>query len=159
VAADTIDHWITSKREALEKGLRRTDLFFLNDSEAELLTGESNMIVAGALIQEMGPRRVVIKKGEHGSLFFGSSGIAALPALPIEKVKDPTGAGDAFAGAMLGWLARTDSRDDDAMRGAYARATVMSSFVVEEFGVGRLASLSPSEFDGRLARLRELVRF
>jgi sugar/nucleoside kinase (ribokinase family) len=159
IAADTIDHWIKGKRAALLKGLRRTDLFFLNDSEAELLTGETNMIVAGALIQEMGPKHVVIKKGEHGALLFGPLGIAALPAVPLEKVKDPTGAGDAFAGAMLGWLAKTDSRDDATLRGAMARATVMSSFVVEEFGVNRLAGLTQAEFDLRLGRLRDLVRF
>ena len=159
VAADTMDHWIKGKRAALEKGLRRTDLFFLNDSEAELLTGETNMIVAGALIREMGPRHVVIKKGEHGSLLFGPSGVSALPAIPLEKVKDPTGAGDAFAGAMLGWLAKTGANDDESLRGAVARATVMSSFVVEEFGVNRLTELTQAEFDARLNRLRDLVRF
>lgn len=159
VAADTMDHWIGSKREALLRGLRRTDLFFLNDEEAELLTGESNMVVAGARLREMGPRYVVLKKGEHGAFLFSEAGVAMVPAFPVERVIDPTGAGDTYAGAMLGWLSRCGSLDDAAMRAAMARATIMSSFVVEEFSVNRLRRLRPEEIDSRLESLRAMVRF
>lgn len=159
VAADTIDHWIRNKRESLMKGLARTDLFFLNDEEAELLTGESNLIAAGREIRKMGPRNVVIKKGEHGAMLFGEGEMAALPALPLEQVKDPTGAGDVFAGAMLGYIAGKGKGRSGALREGMARGIVMSSFVVEEFSVGRLRGLKPEEIDRRLSRLRELVRF
>lgn len=159
VAADTIDHWIRNKRESLLKGLSRTDLFFLNDEEAELLTGDSNLISAGAKIRRMGPRSVVIKKGEHGAMLFGEDGISALPALPLEKVADPTGAGDVFAGAMLGYVAGKGAGAKGALREGMARGIVMSSFVVEEFSVERLRRLTPEEIEGRLGRLRELVRF
>ncbi len=159
VAADTIDHWINNKPDALKRGLKRTDLFFLNDEEAELLTGETNMILAGAKLRAMGPSQVIIKKGEHGALLFSASGIASLPAYPLERVVDPTGAGDVFAGAMLGWLAKDGARDEQALRTAMARATVMSSFVVEEFGLERLRRLKPEEIDARLNRLRGLVKF
>lgn len=159
VAADTIDHWINNKREPLMKGLARTDLFFLNDEEAELLTGETNLIAAGREIRKMGPRNVVIKKGEHGATLFGENLIAALPAMPLENVKDPTGAGDVFAGAMLGYIAGKGRNKAGALREGMARGIVMSSFVVEEFSVGRLRGLKQEEIDGRLARLRELVSF
>ncbi|MEK7766136.1 MAG: PfkB family carbohydrate kinase [bacterium] len=159
VAADTIDHWIKSKRGTLLKGLARTHLFFLNDQEAELLTGETNLVVAGAAIRKMGPRLVVIKKGEHGALLFGDEGLSIVPALPLERVVDPTGAGDVFAGAMLGSLARDGARDLASMRLAMARGTVMSSFAVEDFSVRRLRGLTPADIEERLARLRSLVKF
>jgi sugar/nucleoside kinase (ribokinase family) len=160
VASDTIDHWIRMKSANMKKMLARTNLFFLNDEEAELLTGENNPVAAGGKIRAMGPRYVVIKKGAHGALLFGPSGIAALPALPLDRVVDPTGAGDVFAGAMLGWLAESASRrDDDSMRAAMARAVVMSSFVVEEFSVERLMRLDHGDIEERLDQLRALVRF
>lgn len=159
VAADTIDHWIIHKRAALLRGLERTDLFFLNDQEAELLTGESNLIVAGPAIRRMGPKQVVIKKAEHGALLFGESGVFLVPALPLAVVVDPTGAGDAFAGTVLGCLARDGARDDRAVRAAMARAAVMSSFVVEEFGVARLRGLTDGVIEERLKRLRAFVDF
>lgn len=159
VAADTIDHWIINKPEALKRGLKRTNLLFVNDEEAELLTGESNMIRAGAKLRALGPAQVVIKKGEHGALLFSAAGVAALPAYPLERVVDPTGAGDVFAGAVLGWLAAGTGRDEAAMRAAMARATVLSSFVVEEFSVERLRRLKSGELEDRVARLRALVKF
>jgi len=159
VAADTIDHWIRSKRDALVTGLARTKLFFLNDEEARLLTGEENLARAGEAIRRMGPDSVVVKKGEHGSLLFTGSGICAMPALPLRGVVDPTGAGDSFAGAMLGSMAGQGSTGPDAMRLGMARGTVVASFTVEAFGVERLRKLSPVDVEARLARFRELVRF
>jgi len=159
VAADTIDHWIKAKGDALVRGLKRTHLIFLNDEEARLLTGEDNLIKAGAALRKMGPREAVIKKGEHGALLFTSAGVCAMPALPLESVNDPTGAGDSFAGAMLGFLAASPARDDATLRAALARATVMASFTVADFGVDRLRTLRSGEIDERLGRLRALVRF
>jgi sugar/nucleoside kinase (ribokinase family) len=159
VAADTIDHWIRSKRDALVKGLARTRLFFLNDEEARLLTGEENLVRAGEAIRRMGPESVVVKKGEHGSLLFAPGGMCAMPALPLSGVVDPTGAGDSFAGAMLGSMAGQGSTGPEALRLGMARGTVTASFTVEAFGVERLRALNAGEVDGRLARLRELVRF
>jgi sugar/nucleoside kinase (ribokinase family) len=159
VAADTIDHWIKGKRDVLIQGLKRTNLIFLNDEEARLLTGEDNLIKAGAALRAMGPSEAVIKKGEHGALLFTAEGICAMPALPLESVNDPTGAGDSFAGAMLGVLAASPARDDAALRAALARATVMASFTVADFGVGRLRALTNAQIDERLDQLRALVKF
>ena len=117
------------------------------------------MVAAGAKLRAMGPKYVVLKKGEHGAFLFSETGMAQIPAFPLEKVADPTGAGDTFAGAMLGWLSRSGSLDDAAMREAMGRATVMSSFVVEEFSVNRLRRLKPEEIDARLAELRQQVKF
>jgi sugar/nucleoside kinase (ribokinase family) len=159
VAADTIDHWIKNKRDVLLKGLKRTHLMFLNNEEAELLTGESNIFLAGEAIKAMGPKMVVIKKGEHGAVLFSEEGLFLLSALPLTKIVDPTGAGDVFAGAMLGVMASTGARDAATLRLAMAKATVMSSFAVEDFGVTRMSKLQDGEIDTRLNRLRELVRF
>lgn len=166
VAADTIDHWIKNKREALLKGLKRTHLMFLNNEEAELLTGESNIFVAGEKIQAMGPDLVVIKKGEHGAVLFSGEGLFLLSAHPLTKIVDPTGAGDVFAGAMLGVLAAKGAAGAVKstmfaahLREAMAKATVMSSFAVEDFGVTRLTSVTPADIDTRLDHLRDLSRF
>jgi len=159
VAADTIDHWIKLKRKALLEGLRRTHLFFLNNEEAELLTGENNLIKAARKIREMGPEMVVIKKGEHGALLYTDRIVAVMPAFPLERVADPTGAGDVFAGAMLGYLAREGRDDETKLKGAMARAAVMSSFVVEEFSVDRLRRLTSGDIDERLAAYRRLTAF
>ncbi len=166
VAADTIDHWILNKREVLIKGLARTHLMFLNDEEARLLTGEDNLVKAGAAVRGMGPKIAVIKKGEHGALMFTERGLFAIPALPLDQFADPTGAGDVFAGTMLGVMAAKGAPDiagyaaaDPLLREAMAKATVMSSFAVAEFGVNRLRSLTPAQIESRLEALRALVRF
>lgn len=166
VAADTIDHWIKNKRDALLKGLKRTHLMFLNNEEAELLTGESNIFVAGEMIQAMGPDYVVIKKGEHGAVLFSHEGLFLLSAHPLTKIVDPTGAGDVFAGAMLGVLAAKgvagstrSTQFAPHLREAMAKATVMSSFAVEDFGVERLRKITPADIETRLNHLRDLVRF
>lgn len=159
VATDTIDHWIRAKGDVLKKALSRTDMFFLNDEEARLISGEDNLVRAGRKIMGMGPKYVVLKKGEHGAMLFSSSGISAVPALPLEDFRDPTGAGDTYAGAMLGYMAREGKRDLATMRSAMAHATVMSSFVVEDFSINRLRTVTREGIEERLARLRELVRF
>ncbi len=159
VACDTIDHWINAKKPALLKGLAKTSLMFLNDEEARLLSGEDNLIKAGKAIRKMGPKAVALKKGEHGVLLFTADGIAALPALPLEGVSDPTGAGDVFAGAALGFLAQSADRSDARLRAALARGTVMSSFAVEDFGVERLRKVAPADIDQRLTALQQLIKF
>jgi len=159
VATDTIDHWIRMKRDALARALVRTDLFFLNDEEARLITGEENLVKAGGKLLKMGPKFVVLKKGEHGALLFAPGEMAALPAYPLDEVVDPTGAGDSYAGAMLGWMARTGRRDAGTMREAMARAAVVSSFTVEAFGLERLRTLTPDDIAGRLENYGRLARF
>jgi len=159
VAVDTIDHWIKSKGEVLKKALARADIFFLNDEEARLISGEDNLVRAGKKIMGMGPEFVVLKKGEHGAMLFSREGISVVPALPLDDFRDPTGAGDTYAGAMLGYMAREGKRDRTAMRSAMAYATVMSSFVVEDFSMERLRKVTQAEIGERLGHLRELVRF
>jgi len=159
VAVDTIDHWIRSKGEVLKKALARSDIFFLNDEEARLLSGEDNLVRAGKKIMGLGPKFVVLKKGEHGAMLFSSGGIFVVPGLPLEDFRDPTGAGDTYAGAMLGYMARSGKRDLATMRTAMAQATVMSSFVVEDFSMDRLRRVTQEEIEERLGHLRELVRF
>ncbi len=159
VATDTIDHWIRMKPESLRKALARTNIFFLNDEEARLLSGEDNLIRAGRKIRDLGPEMVVLKKGEHGALLFGPTGLAAMPAWPLDEVTDPTGAGDTYAGAMLGFLAREGKRDAATLRAAMAHATIMSSFVVEAFSLDRLRALAMTDIDERLRAFRELTRF
>jgi len=159
VATDTIDHWIRAKGDVLRKALARTDIFFLNDEEARLISGEDNLVRAGKSIMAMGPKFVVLKKGEHGAMLFSASGISVVPALPLEDFRDPTGAGDTFAGAMLGFMAREGKRDLDTMRLAMAHATVMSSFVVEDFSMERLRRVTAADMGERMDRLRELARF
>jgi sugar/nucleoside kinase (ribokinase family) len=159
VAVDTIDHWIRSKGDVLKKALARSDVFFLNDEEARLISGEDNLVRAGKAIMAMGPKYVVLKKGEHGAMLFSAGAISVVPALPLEDFRDPTGAGDTYAGAMLGYMAREGKRDLAAMRTAMAHATVMSSFVVEDFSMNRLRGVTQADIDARLARLRELVKF
>ena len=159
VATDTIDHWIKMKGDVLRKALAKTDMFFLNDEEARLISGEDNLVRAGKKIMEMGPKFVVLKKGEHGAMLFSSAGISVVPAVPLEDFRDPTGAGDTYAGAMLGYMAREGKRDSATMRTAMAHATVMSSFVVEAFSFDRLRTLTQGEIQARLAVLRDLVKF
>lgn len=162
--ADTMDLWISSARKDLEQLIRRVDGLVLNYDEAELFAGKRNTIRAAKKILELGPKFVVVKKGEHGCLFIHRDGIAALPAYPAEEVVDPTGAGDTFAGGMMGHIARVSSRgvshvptSFDVVRKALAHGTVMASFNIESFGLDRLARLKPEEIDKRFDEFVELT--
>ena len=152
--ADTMDLWINIANDDLRKLLGLVDGLVLNYDEAELFTGKTNSVTAGREILKMGPRFVVVKKGEHGALLIHKDGLAAFPAYPTENVIDPTGAGDTFAGGMMGSIAASgaagnDPGSFDSIRRSMAHATVTASFTIEEFSLGRLQKLTRAEIDAR----------
>jgi sugar/nucleoside kinase (ribokinase family) len=161
--ADTMDLWIKTTRPELDRLLRKVDGLVLNYDEAELLTGKSNPVTAARHILEMGPRFVVVKKGEHGCLLIHKDGIAALPAYPSETVIDPTGAGDSFAGGMMGHLALAGEKGGENpvtfahVRRALAHGTIAASFTIESFSLDRLASLTREELDRRFDEYGRMV--
>jgi len=159
VACDTMNFWITSKRESLEKTLRRVDLLFVNDAEARQLSGEHSIVKAAARILAMGPRALVIKRGEYGALYFSGREVFAASAYPVPDVFDPTGAGDSFAGGFMGYLARARDESPLAMRRAVVVGSVLASFAVEQFSLDRLRALTPDEIRGRYAEARQLAHF
>ncbi|NNE10542.1 MAG: sugar kinase, partial [Gemmatimonadetes bacterium] len=157
VAADTMNYWIHGHRENLIKMLGRIDTLILNDSEARELTGESNLVAALRAITAMGPSIVIMKKGEHGALLYQDGDFFHVPAFPVEIVKDPTGAGDAFAGGVLGFIARCGKFDRRTWMEAMQHGTAVASFVVEEFGPAPLRQLDHDKIESRIARLRAMV--
>jgi sugar/nucleoside kinase (ribokinase family) len=159
VVADTMDLWIETQRDALADLLRRIDCLVLNESEARELTKQTSLIKAGRLLLKMGPKYVVIKKGEHGSLLFGDDFFFSAPAYPLEDIHDPTGAGDCFAGAFTGYLARADRIDHDSLRKAVIYGSVIASYCVEDFSLTRLASLTEPEINERYGRFKSMSHF
>src|SRR5947207_1983719 len=159
VLADTMDLWIDTQRQDLLRLLPRLDGLLLNDSEAKLLTGDDNMVRAGQAVRRLGPKFVIVKKGEHGAMLFSEDGIFVVPAYPTAEVIDPTGAGDSFAGGVLGYLASDDSPPPGRLRRAMAYGTVAASFTVEGFGLDRLLRTSRQEIDGRLDIYRNMLSF
>jgi sugar/nucleoside kinase (ribokinase family) len=157
VAADTMNHWIESDRAALTKLLLKLDLLTLNDEEARLLSGEHNLVKAGRAILKMGPKIALVKRGEYGVLQFSRDGMFAVPAYPLEEVLDPTGAGDTFAGGVMGYLARHGRLNESTLRSAVVYGTVMASFVVEKFSLERLSSLTWEEVDRRYRAFIEMT--
>jgi sugar/nucleoside kinase (ribokinase family) len=157
VAADTMNLWINVSLDELNRLLPRLNLFALNDDESKMLTNESNVIIAGRRLMEMGPRTVVIKKGEHGSILFHSDGIFAFPAYPVTRVEDPTGAGDSYLGALVGFLASQDRTDFPALKKAIVYATATASLTVESFSCDRLEQAGREAIDQRYAELLQLV--
>lgn len=163
VVLDTMNLWIENERESLEKVLKEVDGVIINDEEAHMLTGKRNVISAGRhIINEMGPMFVVVKKGEHGCVLIHDEGVAMLPAFPVEKVSDPTGAGDSFAGGMMGYLAAAHSKDlnvsKESIQQALAHGTVIASFGIEDFSLDRMASLTAREVAHRYTEFEEMVR-
>jgi len=159
VVADTMDLWISAERPALMDLLERIDGLVLNDSEAKLLTGEPNVVAAGMQIAQTVRRFVVVKKGEHGSLLFADGRVFAMPSYPTRKVIDPTGAGDSFAGAMMGRVAAEDSPETATLRRAIAYGTVTASFGLEDFSLNRFVALDRDEIERRAAEFAELTAF
>jgi sugar/nucleoside kinase (ribokinase family) len=160
VVLDTMNYWIERVRDALLEPLRRVDVILLNDEEARMLSGHSNLIRAGRAVLDLGPSLAVIKKGEHGSLLVSRSYTASLPAYPVEDVRDPTGAGDTFAGGFVGHLAGCDDPfGEDHQRRAAVQGTVLASFAVEGFSVEGLLAATPEAVGTRVAELKELARF
>ncbi len=156
VACDTMNFWIQSKPEALKRVLARVNAVILNDGEARALSGESNLLRAAQKIQALGPDYVIIKKGEHGGILYHDQQLFVIPAYPLEEVFDPTGAGDSFAGAMMGYLASMGEATFQNVCKAMAYGTVTASFTVEKFGLDRLRLLKRGEIDERLELLKKI---
>jgi sugar/nucleoside kinase (ribokinase family) len=159
VACDTMNFWISGKRAELVRLLERVDMLLLNDEEARQLSGESNLPAAARAIRAMGPRAVVIKRGDAGALLFHEQGVFAAPAFPIENVVDPTGAGDSFAGGFMGWLARTGDVSPESIRTALILGSVLASFSVEDFSLDRFRRLDLGQIRERFAAFADLVHF
>jgi sugar/nucleoside kinase (ribokinase family) len=159
VICDTMNLWIDTSREALLDTIRRVDVLILNDQEARQLTGERNTVAAGRRLLDAGPSRVVVKKGEHGAMLLSRDGVFFAPAYPLDALKDPTGAGDTFAGGFAGALAASPARDDEAFRRAVVYGSVLASFCVEQFGVEGVAELDAERIAGRYRAFVEMVRY
>lgn len=156
IACDTMNFWIQSKLPSLKRVLARVNAVVLNDGEARAISGESNLLRAAQKINAMGPDYVIIKKGEHGGILYHDKRIFVIPAYPLEEVFDPTGAGDTFAGAMMGYLASTGEASFENVCRAMAYGTVTASFTVEKFGLERLRTLQRKEIDERLEVLKKI---
>jgi sugar/nucleoside kinase (ribokinase family) len=158
-ALDSMNLWIETARDSLVAAIGEVDCVLMNDAEIRELTGQPNLARAARSVMELGPRIVVAKQGEYGAALFTSNGVFALPGLPLEDVRDPTGAGDSFAGGFLGYLDGQEQLDDETLRQAMAYGTVLASFNVEDFGTERVARLDRDEIEARLTELRAMTRF
>lgn len=158
VAADTMDLWIETARGDLEALLKDIDALVINDSEARMMTDQRELLRAGLDILELGPPIVIIKKGEHGALVVTRDGHFAVPGFPLEKVVDPTGAGDTFAGGILGYLAETGDTSAASLRRAVAHGAVVASYTVQDFSLEQLKRIKRGDIDNRYAMLLDLVR-
>jgi sugar/nucleoside kinase (ribokinase family) len=158
-ALDSMNMWIETARDALLAAIGEVDCAIINDAEIRMLTEEPNLARAAAKVMELGPRAVVAKQGEYGAALFTESGFFALPGYPLEDVRDPTGAGDSFAGGFLGYLDGEGEIDDASLRRAMGYGTVLASFNVEEFGTERVARLTREEIDERFEALRSMTQF
>jgi len=159
VACDTMNYWIERENEALMEVISRIDMLVINDAEARELSGDYSLARAARWIQDRGPRHVVIKKGEHGAVLVSDEEIFFAPGYPLEVVFDPTGAGDAFAGGMLGYLARSGSTDPEHLRRATVYGCALGSFACESFGPRRLATLDVDEVEARVDEFHSMTRF
>lgn len=159
VGADTMDHWIQDTRPELDRLLARVGILTINDEEARLLSGERNVVLAARKILGMGPTHVLVKRGEYGVLHFSADSVFAVPAYPLERVFDPTGAGDTFAGGFIGWLAKTGDFSVRGIRRAIVYGSVMASFVVEDFSLRRLRDLTDEDVERRYRQFVALTEF
>ena len=157
VVADLFDYWIENQRPGLTKILERVQILLCSDSEARILSGEHNLVKAGRAILKLGPGTVLIKRGEYGVLQFSKEGMFAVPAYPLEEVIDPTGAGDTFAGGLMGFLARNGRVTESSLRTAVVYGSVLASFEVERFSLERLLDLSWEEIDNRYREFINLI--
>ena len=159
VILDTMNFWMDNALEDLHKVIKEIDVITINDEEARQLTGEYSLVVAARKIHEMGPKYVVIKKGEHGALLFNDDNVFYAPALPLEEVFDPTGAGDTFAGGFAGYLAKTEDFSFENMKKAIIYGSTLASFCVEKFGTERMEHLKPEDVQKRLHQFKALTQF
>jgi sugar/nucleoside kinase (ribokinase family) len=159
IAADTMNYWIANKAESLRQTLGLVDTLLINDAETRQLAGEANLVQAAQKILTWGPRSLVIKRGEYGALMINNGDWFAAPALPLEAVRDPTGAGDCFAGGFVGYLANTMNFEDASVRKAMIMGSVMASFNVEAFSLDRLRTLTYDEIEARYRAFKRLAQF
>ncbi|HLB01435.1 MAG TPA: PfkB family carbohydrate kinase [Bacteroidota bacterium] len=159
VVGDTMNFWISGKMDSLRATMKLLDVLILNDAEIREMTREANLIRAAKSIIRMGPKIVVIKKGEHGAMMVTEQTIFSAPAYPLETINDPTGAGDAFAGGFIGWIARTDDLSENNVKRAVIYGSTLASFCVESFSLDRFKDLTYLEIQDRFREFRELSRF
>jgi sugar/nucleoside kinase (ribokinase family) len=159
IALDTMNYWINNTPEELWKTLKLVDLLIINDSETRMLTGEYNLVKASAKILAMGPKTLVMKRGENGVVMFRKNSIFAAPAFPLKRVSDPTGAGDSFAGGFMGYLASCRSLNEASLRRAVIYGSVVASFNVEDFSLNRLIRLRRTEIENRFQQYHGLMHF
>jgi sugar/nucleoside kinase (ribokinase family) len=159
VVADTMDLWINIQNDELKALMKRLDGLVLNDSEAKLLTDDENLVRAGHKVREMGPKFVVIKKGEHGAMFFSKDETYVMPAYPTADVIDPTGAGDSFAGGMMGYLASKKEASPQTLKEALAYGTVVASYNVEDFSLEKMKKIGRPELEARMKEYRRMLSF
>lgn len=159
IVLDTMNFWMDNSLEDLHKVMKKIDVITINDEEARQLSGEYSLVVAARKIQEMGPKYVVIKKGEHGAFLFNNDNVFFAPALPLEEVFDPTGAGDTFAGGFSGYLAATNDFSFENMKNAIIYGSTLASFCVEKFGTERMKDLKKVEVMSRLKQFKKMTQF
>ncbi len=159
IVLDTMNFWMDIALDALKAVIKRVDVLTINDEEARQLSGEYSLVKAAEVILTMGPRYLVIKKGEHGALLFGNGEVFFAPALPLAEVKDPTGAGDCFAGGFLGYIAKTQDTSFENMKRAIIHGSAMASFCVEDFSIERIKGLSEFEIKERIESFKKLSHF
>lgn len=157
IGCDTMNHWIAEARPELERLLGRVGLLVINDEEARQLSGETNIVRAARKLLKLGPKRILIKRGEYGVIQFSADSVFAVPAFPLEVVFDPTGAGDTFAGGLMGEIARSGELTEATLRRAIVYGSVMASFVVEDFGLGRLRTLTQDDIQHRYRQFVSLT--
>lgn len=159
IALDTMNYWMDSAMDELLEVLSQIDLLIINDEEARQLSGQYSLLKASEIIREMGPKYLVIKKGEHGALLFGEGRVFYSPALLLSEVRDPTGAGDTFAGGLMGYLAGQKNLDFEVLKQAITCGSAMASFCVEKFGTEALRDISQEELSERVERFAHMVQF
>ena len=159
VASDSMNYWIETKKKSLLKLLKKVDIFMVNDAEARMLSGCSNLIKAAKFIVNRGPKAVIIKKGEHGVMYFAEDNIFSVPGYPLETIHDPTGAGDSFAGGFMGYLSRLNKISVSGIKKAIVYGSVIASYNVEDFGPNRLLRLKTQDIKKRYKAFRNLVKF
>lgn len=157
--ADTMDLWISTQRDELLQLLKRIDGLVMNDNEARMLADDENLVRAGHTIRDLGPKFVVIKKGEHGAMFFSKDETYVMPAFPTPEVVDPTGAGDSFAGGMMGYLASCGEITPRTLKESLAYGTIVASYNVEDFSLDRMRKIERPEIDKRFAEYRQMLTF
>lgn len=159
IACDTMNFWIQGKKDDLINTIRKVNLLTINEGEARLLSGQSNLLKAAKAIQSLGPKTLVIKRGEYGALLFHEGHVFSAPGLPLEDVKDPTGAGDSFAGGFMGYIAKNDNQTLDTLKQAVIFGSVMASYNVEAFSCDRLRNLTQADIQTRYRQFKNLAHF